>query len=155
MQKVSEKCKGILFVLPVETTGAKKPMKMVCAMAMVCRRVRFVERPEAIQMTMGTSFVRIAGTCGATMETQALCLVVGLIVQSAGQWQMKHNKKGVRCNWTPFCVQDQICLVPLEHVHAGNVVQNAVIDEGEIVGLINYRTWIDFKPEQYRNGLNG
>lgn len=74
-------------------------MKMVCAMAMVCRRVRFVERPEAIQMTMGTLFVHIVGTSGATMETEALCLVVGLIVQSAGQWQMKHNKNSISPNW--------------------------------------------------------
>ena len=77
-------------------------MKMVCAMAMVIRRVRFVELPEVIQMTMGTLFVHIVGTSGATMEMEALCLVVGLIVQSAGQWQMKHNKKGIRCKWTPF-----------------------------------------------------
>jgi hypothetical protein len=67
-------------------------MNMVCTMAMVGLRVRIVERPEAIQMTMGTLFVHLVGTSGATMETEALCLVVGLIVQSAGQWQMKHNK---------------------------------------------------------------
>ena len=68
-------------------------MNMVCSMAMVGRRVRIVERPEAIQMTMGTLFVHLVGTSGATMETEALCMVVvGQIVQSAGQWQMKHNK---------------------------------------------------------------
>lgn len=129
MQKGSEKWKGILFVLPAETSGAKKPMMMVCAMAMVCRRVRYVERPEAIQMTMGTLFVHIVGTSGATMETEALCLVVGLIVQSAGQWQMKHNKKGVRCNWRPFSLRiaSNLPCTPLEHVHAGNVVQSAVM----------------------------
>ena len=67
-------------------------MNMVCSMAMVGRRVRIVARPEAIQMTMGTLFVHLVDTSGATMETEALCLVVGLIVQSAGQWQMKHNE---------------------------------------------------------------
>jgi hypothetical protein len=67
-------------------------MNMVCTMAMVGLRARIVERPEAIQMTMGTLSVHLVGTSGATMETEALCLVVGLIVQSAGQWQMKHNK---------------------------------------------------------------
>ena len=101
MQKVSEKWKGILFVLTVKTTGAKKLMLMVCTMAMVCRRARFVERPEVMQMTMGILFVHIVSTSGATMETEVLCLVAGLIVQSVGQWQMKHNKR-VSCNWTPF-----------------------------------------------------
>ena len=67
-------------------------MKMVCAMAMLCRRVRVVERPEAIHMTTGTLFVHIVGMSGANTETEALYLVAGLIVQSAGQWQMKHNK---------------------------------------------------------------
>jgi hypothetical protein len=91
-----KKWKGILFVLLAETSGAKKPMMMVCAMVMVCHRARYVERPEAIQITMGTLFVHIVGTSGATMETEALCLAVGLIVQNAGQWQMKRSKKGVR-----------------------------------------------------------
>jgi len=68
----------------VETNGAKKPTNMVCAMAMATHRVRVVERPEVIQMTMGTLFVHIVGTSGATMETEAWCLVVFLIVQSAG-----------------------------------------------------------------------
>jgi len=82
MLKESEKWEAILFVLPVETIGAKKPMKMVCTMAMVIHRVRFVEHPEAIQMTMGTLFVHIVGTSGVIMEMEALCLVVFLIVQS-------------------------------------------------------------------------
>ena len=58
---------------------------------MVGLRVRYVEHQEAIQMTMGILFVHIVATRGATMEMEALCMVVGLIVQSAGQWQIKHN----------------------------------------------------------------
>lgn len=76
----------------MEKSGDKKPMTMVYAMAMFGRHVQYAERPEAIQMTTGTLFVHIVGTSGATMETEALFLVVGLIVLNAGQWQMKHNK---------------------------------------------------------------
>lgn len=33
------------------------------------------------------------------LVTVVLYLVVDVIVQSAGQWQMKHSKKGICCNW--------------------------------------------------------
>lgn len=126
-------------------------MKMVCAMAMVRRRVRFVERLEAIQATMGTLLVHIVGTSGATMETEALCLVVFLIAQSVGQWQMKHNKKGIRCKWTPFLRIESNLPWPREHAHAGNVVQNAVMAydvrglDIEAIGCKNYVKYTKFQ----------
>lgn len=44
---------------------------------------------------MGILFVQIqiVDTSGEIMEMEVLSLVVGLIVQSAGHWQMNHNKK--------------------------------------------------------------
>lgn len=62
-------------------------MKMVCAMVMVCHRVRYVERPEATQMTTETLFAYIAVTSGAIMETEDWCLAVGLIARNVGRRQ--------------------------------------------------------------------
>lgn len=71
---MSAKWIEILSVRPVETSGAKKLMKMVCAMALVCRRVRYLERLVAFQMIMGIMFVHIVVTSVVTIETEILCL---------------------------------------------------------------------------------